>query len=399
MKQAIDKIVAPLLASQKNIGLAVGVIECDQSAVFGFGMLSKTCSKPVDGNTLFEIGSVTKVFTSMLLASAVEDGLVSFNDRVCDLLPEFSALPREITLLRLATHTSGLPRLPSNFMQFIFKNPDNPYAVYSTADLLAYLSTYKPKQKGKSASTKAIRYSNLGFGLLGYILAQKLDISYEEALISRIGNKLGMLDTRVMLTPEQCERFATPHSPRGKPTSNWDLPAFTGAGALRSTTYDMLKFVAANLRSSETSLENMMNKCHVMHVEVPPPPRNIRSLILGRLNSLRLSSKEQPLGVALGWFISRLGTSEYKVYWHNGATGGYRAFTGFVKESNTGVVVLSNRGLGEYDFLFPARSIDKIGFNLLKFLNGIHPIWGKSSEAAISRHVTSESLATEGLQK
>jgi CubicO group peptidase (beta-lactamase class C family) len=368
VKQVLDRIIAPSLTARKNIGLAVGVIKHGQHQIFGYGTLSNTRMDPIDGSTLFEIGSVTKVFTSALLVSATEDGLVRLDDRLSDLLPEFPNLPRDITLRQLATHTSGLPRLPSNFIRSLLRNPQNPYAAYTSADLLAYLAAYKPKRGRKPASARAFSYSNLGFGLLGHVLAQRIGTSYEEAVVSRICDPLGMGDTRVNLSPGQRERLATPHTARGKPTLHWDLPTLAGAGALRSTTCDMLKFIAANLGNTQGSLEKVLHMCHTVYVEIPHlPPHGIRGLV-ARWRKRWLSNLKPPVNMALGWLVSRLALSGHKVYWHNGATGGYCAFVGFVKESSTGIIVLSNRELSQYDLFCRALSVEEIGFHLLKFL-------------------------------
>jgi CubicO group peptidase (beta-lactamase class C family) len=367
VKQVLDRIVSPLLTARKNIGLAVGVIAHDQRHIFGYGTLSNTRTDLIDGTTLFEIGSVTKVFTSMLLAGATEEGLVQLDDRLCDLLPEFANLPRDMTLRRLATHTSGLPRLPSNLMRSQRKNPQNPYEAYTSADLLAYLAEYKPKQRRKPTSTEVCSYSNLGFGLLGHVLAQRIGTSYEELVVSRICDKLGMSDTRMTLSPEQRERFATAHTRRGKPILHWDITALAGAGALRSTTCDMLKFITASLGDTQVSLEKVLHACRTVYVDIPPP-RGIHGMV-ARWRKRRLSDFGPPVSRALGWFLSRLEPGEHKVYWHNGATGGHCAFVGFVKQSHTGVVVLSNRERSQYDRFFRALSIEDIGFRLLKSLH------------------------------
>src|SRR5688572_11560550 len=329
VKQALDRIIAPSLTARRNIGLAVGVIKDVQKQIFGYGTLNNTRMDPIDGTTLFEIGSVTKVFTSALLVSAAEDGLVGLDDRLCDLLPELSNLPREITLRRLATHTSGLPRLPSNLTRAWLRNPENPYEAYTAADLLAYLAAYKPKRRRTPVSAPAFRYSNLGFGLLGYVLAQSIGTSYEEAVVSRICEPLSMRDTRVNLSPEQRERFATPHTVHGKPTLHWDLPTLAGAGALRSTTCDMLKFLAANLGKTQGRLEKALQTCHTEFVEIPRlSPNGIRGLV-ARWRNNWLINLEPQVNMALGWLVSQLLPSGHKVYWHNGATGRNPSFVGF----------------------------------------------------------------------
>jgi len=369
-QQLLDQMVAPLRAARQQIGLAVGVIEGSQRGVCVYGRLGQTRQEPVKGQTLFEIGSVTKVFTSVLLANVIQEGLLRLDDRLCDLLPEGTHLPPEITLLQLATHTSGLPRLPPNFRQAMRQNPDNPYAAYTAADLRACLATYQPQPQRHAASPQTVSYSNFGVGLLGYVLAHRLSMSYEEAITSRICIPLGMWETCITLTPAQQARLALPYSPRGKPVLNWDIPTLAGAGALCSTACDLLTFIAANLDQPQSALAYAIHTCHVMRSETPRSPKGIRGLITGWIKR-RFGRTEPPLGVALGWFLSRLGTSSYQAHWHNGATGGYRAFVGFVKESHTGVVILANRGLSTYEVFRPALSVDEIGFKILKCLNGV----------------------------
>jgi CubicO group peptidase (beta-lactamase class C family) len=266
----------------------------------------------------------------------------------------------------LATHTSGLPRLPANLTLSVCKNPQNPYAAYTSADLLTYLATYKPKQRRKPASTPALKYSNLGYGLLGHVVAQKIGTSYEKAVVSRICDPLGMGDTCIHLSLEQYARLATPHTARGKPTSHWDIPTLAGAGALRSTACDMLKFIDTNLGNAPESLQNVLQTCHTVQVEIPPP-RGLRGLT-ARWRRRRLSNCTPPVSMALGWLISLLKPSGHKVYWHNGATGGFCAFVGFVNESNTGVVVLSNKSPSQYGLSWCGPSVEEIGLHVLQCL-------------------------------
>jgi len=344
MKEAIDSIISPLLTKYIHMGVVVGILDGKQTAVFGYGQVSEARPMLPDGNTFFEIGSITKVFTALLLANMVEEGLVSLDTPVQELLPAFPNLPKEITLLRLATHTSGLPRLPSNFNSSAARNPRNPYAAYSLASLHAYLSSYKSSPS--STYPPSYLYSNLGFGILGYALGQKLGMSYEQAILSRICHPLGLSETEFTLTAEQSARLATPHTAEGKPTLNWDSPALGGAGALRSTSQDMLRFLAANLGQFPTSLQSAWDLCHQIQIENPNP---------------------YLAGIALGWHVRWLNPERSQTYWwHNGGTGGYHSFTGFVKRNQSGVIILSNYGLGS------DSEIDNIGVAVLKWLSNAH---------------------------
>jgi CubicO group peptidase (beta-lactamase class C family) len=368
VKVVIDNIVGSLSNHPRNTGLVVGVISRDHRSIFGYGKASDASAEPPCGDTLFEIGSITKVFTTSLLAILTADGLLKLNEPVRDLMPSLSNLPAEITLLRLASHTAGLPRMPSNLIRSMLQNRRNPYAAYTTADLFLYLSSYKPKQR--RTATDQINYSNLGVALLGHILAQSSDSSYEQAIVSRICDKLAMHDTRITLSPEQKERLSTPHSANGKPIQNWDLLTFAGSGALRSTANDMLKFLAANMGRPQSSLTNILQLCHEIRSEAFPPQGRLQGLFSG-LFQREQDTQNHRQGVALGWFVGNLSPMGKRVYWHHGATGGYRAFTGFVKSTETGVVVLANRSPGRLDLISSKTSADDIGFRVLEYLNPV----------------------------
>lgn len=342
MKGTVDALVSPLLAQQQHLGLVVGLQIGNRSVVYGCGALDETRSTVPNERTVFEIGSINKVFTATLLATIVEEGRVFLNTPLRSLLPECPDLPQEITLLRLATHTSGLPRLPSNLSEIPGFNPRNPYAHYTPAHLYAYLATYRGDTQGTQPGIYA--YSNLGGGVLGDVLARTLGLSYEQAIVQRICDPLGLPDTRSILTAEQHERLAPPHTPTGEPTLNWDVSTLAGAGGLRSTAQDLLTFLAANLGSVSTPLQSALRLCQEIVAEHPLPQGNL-------------------LGVALGWHASRLKELGKVLYWHNGGTGGYRAFAGLHQESQSGVVILSNYGSG------PKTDIDHIGMTLLTQLS------------------------------
>ncbi len=366
MKEAIDNIVGSLFTHRENTGLVVGVVEGGHSSVFGYGRANDASAEPPRGDTLFEIGSITKVFTTTLLSILVADGLLNLEDPVRDLVPALPDLPPEMTLVRLATHTSGLPKMPSDIIWPMLRNRRNPYATYTTAKLLEYLSDYKPKKNRESA--EQIDYSNLGMALLGHILAQKSGASYEQAVVSRICDRLDLRDTRVTLTPQQKERLATPRNAKGKPTQAWDVPAFVGATALSSTANDMLKFLTANLGRPPSALTDVLPACHEIHAEAFPPQGRPQKLVSGLFLKGQDTSHYRQ-GVALGWFVGRLSPGGKQVCWHHGASSGYRAFAGFTKGTDTGVVVLANRSPGLLDQLLGRTYADDIGFRVLEYLN------------------------------
>jgi serine-type D-Ala-D-Ala carboxypeptidase/endopeptidase len=317
--------IGPQLQAGERVGIVIGLIEADGTR----RVVSVGHTGPIhDAHTLFEIGSVTKAFTGILLAEMVERGVVRFDTPVAALLPPGTPVPeragRQITLLDLATQSSGLPRLPDNLRPATMANP---YADYSVAQLYEFLAGYElPRDIGA-----LYEYSNLGMGLLGLALGLRADASYEALVRARILEPLGMESTAIVLDAEARQRLAPGHNALGQVVPNWDLPTLAGAGALRSSVDDMLAFVAANLDPPDSPLGRAMRASHEARVATANP--NLR--------------------VGLAWHL--LTVNGHTFIWHNGGTGGYRSFIGFDPVRNVGVVVLSN-GL---------RSMDEVGLHLL----------------------------------
>src|SRR5687768_3913852 len=245
--------------AKKSVGIVVGLVDDQGIRIVSYGKPNQNSDQMVNADSVFEIGSVTKVFTSTLLAEMVERGEVSLNDPISKYLPRSVKTPtragKEITLLDLANQTSGLPRMPGNFAP---KDPRNPYADYSVEQMYAFISGYT---LARDIGAK-YEYSNLGVGLLGHILALRSRKDYETLVRTRIGRPLKMDSTGIRLTPEMQARLAAGHNAIRRPNANWDLPTLAGAGALRSTVNDMLKFVAANLGLKKSPLLAAMQKAH-----------------------------------------------------------------------------------------------------------------------------------------
>ena len=327
----IRKLLVERIDTRKQaVGIVVGVIDSNGRRIVSYGSFAKTDPRLLNGDTLFEIGSITKVFTSLLLADMVQRGEVALADPVSKYLPSTAKVPerggRSITLQDLATHTSGLPRLPANMSP---KDRGNPYADYTVEQLYQFLSSYElPRDIGSK-----YEYSNFGGGLLGFALARRAGADYEALVRSRICDPLGMSNTRITLSPEMRARLAVGHNDRLSATSNWDLPTLAGAGALRSTANDMLTFLAANLGYTKSPLAPAM----------------------AAMLKARLPTGAPGLEIALGWHIFTRDGSE--IVWHNGGTGGYRTFAGYDPKARAGVVVLSNAGT--------MSGVDDIGLHLL----------------------------------
>ena len=301
--------------AKQSVGIVVGVIEPSGRRFVSYGSLAKGDKRRLDGDTLFEIGSISKVFTSLLLSDMVERGELALTDPIAKFLPADVKVPerggRSIVLQDLSTHTSGLPRLPTNMSP---KDQANPYVDYSVEQLYQFLSSY--------TLTRDIgaqyEYSNLGGGLLGHLLARKAGTDYESLVRSRITAPLKMSSTVITISPELQTRFATGHSERLVPVSNWDIGTLAGAGALRSTANDLLTFLAVPLGYTSSPL----------------------APAFARMLTVRRPTGQPGVDVALAWHIFTRGGDD--LIWHNGGTGGYRSFIGYNPKARVGVVVMSN---------------------------------------------------------
>jgi len=321
-------IIRERVDAGRNVGIAVGLIDANgQTRTFAYG--PGASGTPLDEHSVFEIGSITKTFTGAILADMVAKGTVRLDQPVAELLPTGTVVPsrggRKITLVDLATQSSGLPRMPNNFAP---KDAANPYADYDGARLLAFLAGYQ-LQRDIGAQYE---YSNLGVGLLGYALAAKAGKSYEQLVTERVLRPLGMSETVITLTPQLRARFAPGHDPAGTVVKNWDLDALAGAGALRSTVHDMLRYVAANIEPRGTSVGANLAMTHVKRFQTTQP--NIS------------------LGLAWHRLVSPHGDT---IVMHDGGTAGYSTFVAFDEVRRVGVVVLSNT----------SSSVNDIGLHLL----------------------------------
>jgi D-alanyl-D-alanine-carboxypeptidase/D-alanyl-D-alanine-endopeptidase len=240
---------------------------------------------------------------------------------------------REITLAQLATHTSGLPRLPDNLDRAV-TDEQNPYAHYQAADLYQALTTVKLS----AAPGKKSDYSNYGFGLLGHILELKAGKPYEALVTETLCAPLGMSNTVIQLSPEQKARLAPGHDPKGAPVANWDFAVLAGCGAFRSNASDLLRFLEANLKDTASPISKALADAQKFHF------------------------KTFGGGVGLGWQIEET-IEEQILHWHNGGTGGYVSFLGFDRAHQVGVVILSNYG----DAWAGDSSVDSLGMEILKW--------------------------------
>ena len=308
-------------------GIVVGLMNTNGPTYFSYGRMDLDGGPAVDEHTLFEIGSIGKVFTSTLLADMAQRGELELTNAIQSYLPEGVTAPtwleQPITLTHLATHTSGLPAWWSNL------NPtegDNPFARYTTELMYEFLASYELTR----APGAAYEYSNYGMGLLGQLLGRLAGASYSTLVVTRIADELGLPDTRIDLSPNQQARLARGYS-GVLPIPPLEMGALEGAGAWRSTAKDMLTFLAANRGWLATRLQPAMIEAQRSRYPTGTPG----------------------LSIGLGWHLYTVGSGTF--VWHNGATFGQRAFAGFRRNGPSLAVALAN---SDYD-------VTDIGFHLL----------------------------------
>ena len=353
MRQRTDQLVQPYLDNDIVVGMTIGVLRDGKQEIFGYGRMSRDDRRVPDGDTIYELASATKVLTGILLADAVVQDRVKLNQPAGELLPAGVKMPanvdRAITLQDLATHVSGLPRIPDNMK---FGNPGNPYADYLEKDLYSFLNNYKLAQ---APGTKS-EYSNLGQGLLGHLLSLQAKSTYEDLVRNRIAVPLKMSSTIITLDKESQSRLAPGHTGEGKPAANWDMQVLAGAGGVRTTVNDLLLFAAANLAPPKDKLGEAIEMAWTVHQKP-------------------LKTGDMPLG--LGWQLALDGTR-----WHSGQTGGYHSMILVNRQFKTSVVLLTNTATTE---------VDQLATDILKMISGVTVIPRKFEKPI--------NVPTEALQK
>lgn len=290
-------------------GVAAAVVDESGIAFFSAGQFASDDPRPVTPDTMFEIGSVTKVFTAILLAESVREGKVTLDARVG---APFAA--SQVTYLQLATHTSGLPRLPPGMAP---SDPANPYAEVH----LPVLVNAFDQTAGGAQPSRQSEYSNFGFAVLGQALAAAWRADYDSVLRDRVLTPLGLRQTTLAWRAAPRERLAPGHNAQGR-AANWDLAAMTPAGGLASSARELALFLQACLGLRETPL------APALAMTVAP----------------RADGPRDELKQGLGWMIR--GTADATTISHGGGTGGYRSFVVYRPAQRKGVVVLTNHTEG-----------------------------------------------------
>jgi D-alanyl-D-alanine-carboxypeptidase/D-alanyl-D-alanine-endopeptidase len=333
LKAVLDRDLAAALKSgglapATGGGVVIGVVQHGTRRVFVYGAAKE--------DSIFEIGSITKTFTGLILAQMAAQHKVKLDEPVRLLLPPGTvAKPEgaEITLLDLATQHSGLPRMPDNFHP---ADEADPYADYRPANLYEFIGKHgvsKPANTG-------FNYSNVGLGLLGQALANRAAMTYPELLRAEITGPLEMHDTVVKLSPDQEKRFAQGHGPQHQAAHAWNLVAFAGAGAIRSTAGDMLAYLEAQLHPDLIKSGTLVSALQTSH-------------------ELRADSMPG-MKVGLAWLFQ----TKTGIFWHNGATGGYSSYAFFNPKEDYAAVVLFNTTIGG------SFEADRLGEHIAQRLRG-----------------------------
>ena len=315
-----------------NTEFAVAVIENNKVDFIGVKRTNDTIFFHKNHQNVFEIGSISKVFTAVLLSNFVTEQKLNLDDNIQEYLDFKIKIDKKITFKELANHTSRLPRLPSN-LNLLSVNQNNPYKNYDSKKLTEYLTE---KIKLNTPPGETYEYSNLGAGILGFELAKMFNSSYEKLLQEKIFKKYGMSSST-----SQQEKVNTTIvkglNPNGEITSNWDFDALAGGGAILSTVEDLSKFALAQF--------NKDNK----------------ELALAQQPTFTIN---EYMDIGLGWHILKTKSGE-KLIWHNGGTGGYSSSMTLDVKNNNGIIILSNVSA----FHKEMGNIDALCFALIRTLN------------------------------
>ncbi len=346
LKPVLDREMAPvlehgLLSKSSAGGVVIGVLQHGKRQVFAYGT-----ARP---DSIFEIGSITKTFTGLILAQMVMQKKVTLEEPIRELLPNgFVAKPSgaEITLVDLATQHSGLPRMPDNYAP---RDPDDPYADYDASHLQEFIGRYGVAKPDKTY----FHYSNLGFGLLGFGLSERAGASYSQLLADEVLAPLRMSDTGVALSLLHKLRLIQGHNGRFDPVAAWDFGALAGCGAIKSTAADMLTYLDANLHPEKYSTGT-----------APGSPAGTMPAAMALDHQVRANiSPSGDRKIALAWWFD----PDTGVYSHPGGTAGYMSMAGFNPEQDLAVVTLYNRD--NLDFTVP-RFAERLNQNIFEVMTG-----------------------------
>jgi CubicO group peptidase (beta-lactamase class C family) len=290
-----------------EMGVVIGVIQGGRRRTFVYGTARE--------DSIYQIASISKTFTSLALAQMASEGTVRLDEPLRELLPKGAARQPggpEITLLDLATHRSGLPPMPDNVSR---ESKPNPGAEYRPEDLYAFIARHGIARPDHPPFS----YSNAGYALLGQALADRAGVPYRELIARRITAPLGMRDTAIDLSGEQRQRVIPAYSVRGELREPWQIGALAPAGGICTTAGDMLTYLDAHLAAPSDAL---------------------------RLVQQRRGQVAPGMQIALAWMFDE----DSATYWHNGAISAYTSHALFSPRDGYAVVVLVNQAISLVTF-------------------------------------------------
>lgn len=335
---SIKTIIQKEVANKRSKSIVIGIVDINGRQIFSAGVKGDNNRQKPDGNTVYEIGSIGKLFTALAMAEMSLKNELNYNDPISKFLPKTVKTPikngKEISLLNLSTNRSGLPRLQFNLDP---KNLDDPWADYTPDQLYEYVSSV---ELNRDINSKW-QYSNIGYGLLGHILSLVAHKDYESLVKQKICMPLKMKNTFVTFSSKQYPNAATGYSEYGKQVDGWSWgnQTLAGSGSLRSTVNDLLNFASANIGLLKTDLLNAMELTHINQ-----------------------GKKDGNDGfVTMGWTI--MSEDNQQILWKDGGTFGCRSFIGIDKKKKYGIVILSNSD----------NPVTDIGLHILDSTNEVNP--------------------------
>lgn len=332
LDSVIDKMLSTYIQVKGNVGLSAGVYYKGKDYYYNYGEVKRGGAHLPTSHTRYEIGSITKTFTSTLLAIAVNQGKLTLQTPITRFLPDSvasNAALKAITLKELANHSSGLPRVPANLHTSVTE-PAQPYEHYDVKLMFSFLKGFKQIRE----PVKSYEYSNFAAGLLGVILEKVYHKPYEELVKQYITGPANFKDTRITLGPSELALLSQGYNEQNEAVPVWKFQAFQAAGALKSSAYDMLSYGRLQLSAPSTTLSGAFKLTH------------------------QVTFNDQANVVGLGWHYL---PDNSNVVQHAGGTAGYRSFVGADLKKNIVVTILTNN----------ASTGDALGVNLIQTLDAI----------------------------
>ncbi len=311
-------------------GFIVGIIDGESTHFIPFGQRAKTEEGDITPQDVFEVGSLSKTITSSLISALDHNGALSREDLINDLLPDAYRNPRmeNLRVIDLLNHQSGFPKIPKH-MGSGQKSIQDPYNHYSKADLLTYYAHYIPQEKNPKFS-----YSHTNYALLEIIIEEVTGSAFDDLIRKYLFSKLGM--DHSFVTFKEKKEIIQGYNRAQRKVNPWNFPSFAGAEGVKSSAFDLIEYIKGQIGISGTELDQVLPEYLV--IEGP-------------------TSYNDKIFIGNGWHILEQG--KYPIWTHTGTTSGHSAFLAFIKETKTGVVILSNSSFGTKD----------LGFLILRMIN------------------------------